>query len=134
MWRDPDIDNTSCAATDLVTNALPLPRMSRVYVQGFAQIRANQPGSAPFAEIKLVVDLMDGNTVTASLDSGDPFVTPANMQLMTVGGVLGDGTTAISIPAGNYQVHFRMLQSEQCSVKTFAYDPTLSVVLLGTDP
>jgi len=133
-WRDPDVGVASCLATDLASHALAIPERSRVFAQGFVQVSALQPGSAPFAEMKLTIDLMNGSTVAATLASGDPFLTPTSPQIMTIGGVLGDGSTAESVPAGNYQLHFRIQQSIACSVPTSAKDPTLSVVLLGTNP
>ncbi len=134
MWRDSDASLSSCVPADLVGNSLSLTRSSRVLVNAFAQVSAVQPGTAPFGMVQLSVDLVNSGSTAARLDSGAPVIAPTAVQLMAVNGVLGDGTDAVTLPAGSYQIYFRMEQTSPCSVSMTAKSPTLSVAILGTTP
>jgi hypothetical protein len=134
MWRDADASVNTCIPADLVSNSIVLPRESRLLVNAFTQVSATQPGTAPFGLVRLSVDLVNQGSTDASLDTGRPFVAPSTPTLMTVNGVLGDGTTAVSLPAGTYQLYFRLEQTGPCSVPMVATSPTLSVTLLGSTP
>ena len=134
MWRHADASLSSCIAADLVSNAVSLTRSSRVLVNAFAQVSAIQPGTAPFGMLKLSVDLVNSGSLAAGLDSGPPVMAPTAVQLMGVNGVLGDGTDAVTLPAGTYQLYFRMEQTSPCTVLMTAKSPTLSVVVVGATP
>lgn len=131
MWEENGTSVASCIATDLLTRSITLSRTSRLLVSGFAQVLADP--TAP-ATMQLIIDVVSGASSVGSVDSGTPMTAPTQPDLMSITGVISNAGTPVDLPAGTYQVRFRMVEDSPCTVAIDAITPTLSVVTLGTSP
>ncbi len=131
MWKENGTSVASCIATDLLTRGITLSRTSRLLVSGFAQVKA---APTPAATMRLIIDVVSGASSVGSVDSGTPMTAPTQPDLMSITGVISSAGAPVDLPAGTYQVRFRMVEDDPCTVPIDATTPTLSVVTLGTSP
>lgn len=131
MWQENLRTVASCIPTDLLSRSVTLSRTSRLLVSGFAQVLADP--TAP-ATMQLIIDVVSGASSVGSVDSGVPMTAPTQPDLMSITGVISNAGAPVDLPAGTYQVRFRMVEDSPCTVAINAITPTLSVVTLGTSP
>jgi hypothetical protein len=131
MWQENFRSVASCVPTDLLSRSVTLSRTSRLLVSGFAQVEADP---TPAATMQLIIDVVSGASSLGSVDSGTPMTAPTQPDLMSITGVISSAGAPVDLPAGTYQVRFRMVEDSPCTVAIDATTPTLSVVTLGTSP
>ena len=131
MWEENLATVVSCIPSDLVSRNVTLSRTSRLLVSGFAQVQA---APTPASTMQLIIDVVSGSSSVGSVDSGTPMTAPTQPDLMSITGVISNAGAPVDLPAGTYQVRFRMVEDSPCTVAIDAITPTLSVVTLGTSP
>ena len=131
MWEANAGNVSSCIPTDLLSRSITLSRTSRLLVSGFAQVQA---APTPASMMQLIIDVVSGSSSVGSVDSGTPMTAPTQPDLMSITGVISNAGAPVDLPAGTYQVRFRMVEDIPCTVAIDATTPTLSVVTLGTSP
>jgi hypothetical protein len=133
MWKENGTTVVSCVPSDLVSRNVILSRTSRLLVSGFAQVEA---APTPAATMRLIIDVVSGASSVGSVDSGTTMTAPTQPDLMSITGVISSAGAPVDLPAGTYQVRFRMVEDDPCTVPVpiDAITPTLSVVTLGTSP
>ena len=126
MWEESGGGVASCTPSDIVTRTLSIEQPSRLYVSAMAQVSA-----ASAADMQLSVDLLSGGGTMGAIDTGAAMTAPLVPTLMTLTGIISDIGGPVDLPAGSYQVRFRLAETAPCTVAITATAPTLSVVTLG---
>jgi hypothetical protein len=85
---------------------------------------------------QLVTEVTTGaGSILGSADTGAPVaLTASNSERFTFSGIVMQGATAIDLPAGNYNVRLRLVQSGsgQCAPTVTATGADLTVLFVGT--
>ena len=74
-------------------------------------------------------------SILGSADTGAPVaLTSVNSERFTFSGIVMQGATAVDLPAGNYNVRLRLVQSGagQCAPTVTATGADLTVLFVGT--
>lgn len=126
MWEADSGGVVSCVPSDLLSRNISIEQPSRLYVSAMAQVTA-----ASAADMQLSVDLLSGGGTMGAIDTGAAMTAPVVPTLMTLTGIISDIGGPVDLPAGSYQVRFRLAETAPCTVAITATAPTLSVVTLG---
>jgi len=126
MWEANSGGVASCVPSDLLSRNITLEQPSRLYVSAMAQVSA-----ASTADMQLSVDVLSGGGTMGAVDTGAAMTAPVVPTLMTLTGIISDIGGVVDLPAGSYQVRFRLAETAPCTVAITATAPTLSVVTLG---
>jgi Collagen triple helix repeat (20 copies) len=120
-----------CGSIDVIGSVVSPTSTSRLLLLGQAELSANGTTNA-----QLVTEVTTGaGSILGSADTGAPVaLTSGNSERFTFSGIVMQGATAIDLPAGNYNVRLRLVQSGsgQCTPTVTATGADLTVLFVGT--
>lgn len=120
-----------CGSIDVIGSVVSPTSTSRLLLLGQAELSATGTTNA-----QLVTEVTTGaGSILGSADTGAPVaLTASNSERFTFSGIVMQGATAIDLPAGNYNVRLRLVQSGsgQCAPTVTATGADLTVLFVGT--
>ena len=121
---------SGCASIGLIGSVVSPTSTSRLLLLGQAELSATGATNA-----QLVTEVTTGaGSILGSADTGAPVaLTASNSERFTFSGVVMQGTTAVGLPPGNYNVRLRLVQSGagQCAPTVTATGADLTVLFVG---
>ena len=122
---------SGCGSIDVIGSVVSPTSTSRLLLLGQAELSATGATNA-----QLVTEVTTGaESILGSADTGAPVaLTASNSERFTFSGVVMQGTTAVDLPPGNYNVRLRLVQSGagQCAPTVTATGADLTVLFVGT--
>jgi hypothetical protein len=129
-WRGANRTVSTCSAVNLASGALEVPQTSQLLGTFYVQMATDLDTG-----MQIIIEVINGSTVSASVASGTGLTaSSAGASVISFGGIASSLGAPVELPAGTYQVRARLTQDVGCSATISATNPTLSVVLLGTNP
>ena len=120
-----------CGSIDVIGSVVSPTSTSRLLLLGQAELSATGPTNA-----QLMTEVTTGaGSILGSADTGAPVaLTSVNSERFTFSGIVMQGATAVDLPAGNYNVRLRLVQSGagQCAPTVTATGADLTVLFVGT--
>ena len=120
-----------CGSIDVIGSVVSPTSTSRLLLLGQAELSATGTTNA-----QLVTEVTTGaGSILGSADTGAPVaLTSLKSERFTFAGVVMQGTTAVDLPPGNYNVRLRLVQSGagQCAPTVTATGAGMTVLFIGT--
>lgn len=120
-----------CGSIDVIGSVVSPTSTSRLLLLGQAELSATGPTNA-----QLMTEVTTGaGSILGSADTGAPVaLTSVDSERFTFSGIVMQGATAVDLPAGNYNVRLRLVQSGagQCAPTVTATGADLTVLFVGT--